>query len=109
MGRVSTEINGGRVEDVLDVGAELIFALGTGRDRKQEEQGEEEGVSVGEFHTNVKEKEGGTGLAHVKRVRLRAKECQLEEGTVARSQGRGAQISDRPPPMTRGLHSLVGH
>ena len=81
MGGVSPEIDGGRVEDVLDVGAELIFALGAGRDRKQEEHGEEEGASVGQFHTNVKEKAGGTGLAHVKRVRLRAKECQLREGT----------------------------
>ena len=82
MGGVPPEINGGRVEDVLDVGAELIFALGAGRDRKQEEQGEE-GVSVAKFHRNMEEKTGRTGLAHAKRVRLRAKECQLGEGTVA--------------------------
>ena len=83
MGGVPPEINGGRVEDVLDVGAELIFALSAGRDRKQQEHGEEEGVSVGQFHRNFKEKAGGTGLAHIKRVRQRAKECQLGEGTVA--------------------------
>jgi len=83
VGGVPPEINGGRVEDVLDVGAELIFALSAGRDRKQQEHGEEEGVSVGQFHRNFKEKAGGTGLAHIKRVRQRAKECQLGEGTVA--------------------------
>lgn len=33
----SAEIDSGRVEDVLDVGAKLIFALGAGRDWKQEE------------------------------------------------------------------------
>ena len=49
---VSPEIDGSRVKDVLDVGAELIFALGAGRDRKQEEQGKE-GVSIDAFHMNV--------------------------------------------------------
>jgi len=56
---VSAEIDGGRVEDVLDVGAELIFALGAGRDRKQEEQSKDE-VSVLAFHMNV-DAESGAG------------------------------------------------
>jgi hypothetical protein len=59
VGGVSPEINGGRVEDVLDVGAELIFALAAGRDRKQDEQGKDE-VSVLAFHMNV-DAESGAG------------------------------------------------
>ena len=54
---VSAEIDGGRVEDVLDVGAKLIFALGACRHRSQEEQTKEE-VSVRAFHMNVKSEAG---------------------------------------------------
>ena|SRR5262249_3368245 len=46
---VSAEIDGGRVEDVLDVVAELISALGACRLRKQEEQTKKE-KSVRAFH-----------------------------------------------------------
>ena len=49
---VSAKIDQSRVEDVLNVGAELIFTLCAGRDRKQEKQRTEE-VSVGAFHMNV--------------------------------------------------------
>ena len=58
---VSAEIDGSRVEDVLDIRAKLIFALAAGRDRKQEEQGKEE-VSVFAFHINVDAKTGQDGI-----------------------------------------------
>ena len=54
---VSAEIDDGRVDDVLNVGAELVFALGASRERKQEEQ-REEAVSVRMFHMNVDAKGG---------------------------------------------------
>jgi len=56
---VSAEIDGGRVEDVLDVVAEPIFALGVCRHWKQEEQTKEE-VSVFAFH--IKNEAGRDGV-----------------------------------------------
>lgn len=58
---VSTEIDRGRVEDVLDVCAERIFALGAGRDRKRGEQGNEQEVSVPAFHMNDVDAKSGKG------------------------------------------------
>ena len=55
---------------MLDVGAELIFALGVGRDRSEEEQGKEE-VGVREFH-----KCGGESRAGLHWPSLR--ECSSE-------------------------------
>ena len=57
VGGVSAEIDGSRVQDVLDIRAKLILALGAGRDRKQEERGKEE-VSVRAFHMNVDARAG---------------------------------------------------
>ena len=58
---VSSEIDGSRVQDVLDIRAKLILALGAGRDRKPEDRGKEE-VSVRAFHMNVDAKAGQDGI-----------------------------------------------
>jgi hypothetical protein len=61
---VSAKIDESRVEDILNVGAELIFALGASRNGKQEEQGKE---GIHAFHINVDAKSGAReGWAVVK-------------------------------------------
>ena len=58
---VTPEIDGSCIEDVLDIGTRLIFALGVGRDRNQEPQAKKE-ISVRAFHMNVDAKAGQDGI-----------------------------------------------
>ena len=76
------EINGGSVEDVLDLGAELVLALRAGRDRKQKEQDKEE-VSVRTFHRKVDAKKWA-GLACGKSVHLTGTGCQSGRAILCR-------------------------